>query len=292
MSTVYQTKPIVSGKGLGARILGVDLSHSLDDETFRLIERAYNENAVIVIPGQKLSPSQQIEFSRRFGPLKVNMLKQYLLPGHEEIIVISNVVENGKPIGQADAGHHWHTDESYLAEPARGSILHALEVPVKDGEVLGDTRFTSTAEAYDALPGSMKIRLAGLKAVHSWAGRYRNIKQTEGNKHLSDEDRKKIAPEVVHPVIRTHPVTGRKCIYVNPGFTIRIADMPQAESQALLDELWAHCQQPQFQYRHRWTVGDVVMWDNCAAWHFAIPDYQLPLRRRMHRTTTQGTRPF
>jgi taurine dioxygenase len=280
----------------GAEVAGVDLSRPLDDAAFDLIRRAYFEKSIIVFHGQRLTPEQQIAFSRRFGELEIHVLKQYLLPGHPEILVISNIVEDGKLIGLADTDRVavWHTDTSYRAEPSMGSALYALEIPRNaDGDVIGDTLFASTFLAYDALSPAMKRRLEGLKAVHHMTKGYDKAPDKSSANRLSyDESQRNAVPDQAHPIIRTHPVTGRKCIYINKLCVTGIVGMADHESAPLLEEIHAHCTQPQFIYRHRWQVGDLLMWDNCSLQHLAVPDYALPQRRRMHRTTIRGTVPF
>jgi taurine dioxygenase len=213
-------------------------------------------------------------------------------PEHPEIYVLSNIIENGKPVGIKDAGNYWHTDLSYTRAPSRGSIMYAIEVPEKDGAPLGDTQFASTAAAYDALSPELKEKLQGLKAIHRFWDRYLRERKAAGSDVMISDERRAGTPDVVHPVVRTHPFTGRKCLYVNEGFTVGIVGMPEDESRALLKELFAHCTKPEFTYRHQWRVGDIVMWDNCATLHRATVDYALPQRRLMQRTTLTGTEVF
>lgn len=198
--------------------------------------------------------------------------------------------KNGKPIGIKDAGNYWHTDLSYTKTPSRGSILYAIEVPHdENGTALGDTEFASTAAAYDALPEAMKTKLAGLRATHRFWDRYIATRKAAGSDVVVTDERRASTPDVVQPVIRTHPLTGRKSIYVNEGFTIGIVGMPEAESRALLKDLFALCERPEFRYRHKWRVGDVVLWDNCTTVHRLHVDFALPQRRLMQRTTLSGT---
>lgn len=282
------------GGALGAEIRGVDLAQDLDDATFAAIERAWNERSVIVFRDQRITEEQHIRFSRRFGELEVHVLDQYLHPKYPELFVVSNVLdENGRHIGAYDAGRYWHTDLSYMAVPSRGSILYALEIPHDDdGNPLGDTLWCSTAAAYDALPEDVKRRIAGLKAEFSLENRHNKLVADGDPDAALAEAHKKKAPPVVHPVVRTHPVTGRQCIYVNEGQTARILGVPEEESRALLERLWAHVKKPEFVYRHKWRVGDVVMWDNIPTQHLAICDYTLPQRRRLFRTTLRGSVPY
>ena len=274
-----------SGAALGAEI-AFDLSRDMDEQQFREIEVAFHDNIVVVFRGQTLSSARHIEFSRRFGELEIHIVKKYLLPDHPEILRISNVRDaNGELIGLADAGFTWHTDTSYLQRPSRCSLLHAQEVPVRNGEVLGDTIFTNTIAAYEALPDGMKRALAGKKAIHRYSER----------KRIANSPRPKLTqvqldatPDVAHPIVRIHPATGRKALYVTEGECIGITGMPEQDARPLISELHAHCIRPEFQYRHKWQVGDLLMWDNATSMHLAVCDYQLPERRLMYRTTVIG----
>ncbi len=280
---------------IGAEIAGVDLAQELDDETFEQVKNAYYQHSVIVFRDQKLTPQRQVSFSRRFSELEIHVLKQYLLPGHPEILVVSNIVESGTLIGLADAGRVavWHTDMSYLREPSAGSALYAIEIPHNEaGGALGNTLFSSTFAAYDALPESMRKRLAGLSATHHMTKGYDSDEKTPQTRINYRDDQVTRVPDQAHPIIRTHPVTGRKCIYINKLCVTGIVGMTDSESAPLLEELYAHCARPEFIYSHQWRVGDLLMWDNCSAQHLAVQDYALPQRRRMHRTTLKGSAPF
>ena len=277
---------------IGAAITAVDLSQELDEPSHETLVDAWNRHSVLVFRDQGLAPEQLLRFSRRFGGIEVHILDQYLHPDHPEILVVSNIVENGRHVGIYDAGKYWHADLSYMAEPSRGSVLYAIEIPEDGGRSLGDTLWTSTAAAYDALDAPMRHRLDGLKAAFSLANRFNKLVE-DGDRDAALTDVQKARTiEVIHPVVRTHPVTGRKCIFVNEGHTARIVGLAEDESRSLLEELWAHCIRPEFVYRHRWRQGDVVMWDNVPTQHIAIFDYALPQRRLLHRTTLTGTRPF
>jgi taurine dioxygenase len=272
---------------IGASVEGVDLSRDLSDETFAQIENAYDNYSVLVFRGQKLTPEQHIAFARRFDNLEIHVVKKALLAGYPEILLISNIKDAaGEDIGLSDAGQTWHTDTSYRQKPSRGSILYALEIPHgDDGVALGNTKYAGTAKAYDDLPAAMKSKLQGLKAIHSYGFR----KRPEGSQ------RAKITaqvlhetPDIAHPVVRTHPKTGRKALYVFEGECVGIEGMPEAEAVPLIHELTQHCIQDKYIYEHRWRVGDVVMWDNAASLHLAICDYKLPRRRLLHRVTVEG----
>jgi len=283
---------------VGAEIHGLDLGADLDADTFQRVADAFAEHSVLVFKNQRITEAQHIAFSRRFGELEVlGFYQSYLHPEHQEIFVVSNIVENGKPIGLQEAGRVWHTDVSYKKEPSMGSLLHAKEVPhTDDGKPLGDTLFASTSVAYDALPAETRTRIDGLRAVHRLdEARYQREPGTQkarGTRAALTEEQKKLIQDVIHPVVRTHPVTGRKCIYVNELYTFGIVDMPEAEGARLVADLCAHITQPRFIYRHKWSVGDLLMWDNCATQHLAIGDYSASQRRLMYRTTVRGGVPF
>jgi taurine dioxygenase len=278
-----------TGAACGAEIV-FDLSQPIGDSTFAELERHFHDNIIVFFRDQHLTEEQQIAFSRRFGELEIHIVRKYLLPDHPEILLISNIRdENGEHIGLADAGFTWHSDTSYRKYPSRCSLLLAKEVPHRDGRPLGDTVFANTIAAYEALPEAMKRRLDGLKAIHRYAMRRR----------IDNSPRPKLTaaqlaetPDIAHPIVRTHPYTGRKALYVTAGECIGVAGMPDDEALDLIAELDAHCVKPEFCYRHQWRVGDLVMWDNASAMHLAICDYALPERRLMHRTTVIGTQPF
>jgi len=291
------------GRHLGAEISGVDLSWPLDDDTFAQISNAFFDNQVVVFRNQKITPEQHIAFTRRFGALEEHVRKEHRLDGYPEILIVSNVRDgHGRAIGVEDAGRFWHSDLSYRKEPSLLSALYALEVPVKDGRVLGDTSFASTTAAYDALPEDMKRRIADLKNVHSY--RYYRNKNVQAQKeeqarggrvvqeHVPTEEQLKSVPDAEAPIVRTHPVTGRKGLFINEAHTSHIVGLPGNEGDALLARLCAHIIQPEFRYQHHWRAGDLLLWDNCAVQHKANFNYDLPLRRLMYRTTVRGTAPF
>ena len=278
-----------SGAACGAEI-ACDLAQDIDEATFREIEHAFHDNIVVFFRRQNLSNERHIEFSRRFGEPEIHIVKKYLLPDSPEILLISNIRDDrGEHIGLADAGFTWHSDTSYRRRPSRCSLLYAKEVPQRGGRPIGDTVFANTVAAYEALPESMKKLLARLKAVHRYSARRR----------VADSPRPKLTrqqveetPDIAHPIVRTHPYTGRKSLYVTAGECIGIEGMPDDEALDLVAELDSHCVRPEFLYRHKWQVGDLLMWDNTSSMHLAICDYALPERRLMHRTTVIGTVPF
>jgi taurine dioxygenase len=271
---------------LGAEISGLDLALPMNDETFAAVHRAFlQSNGLLVFRDQNLTPEQHIAFSRRFGPLMVHVLRQFLLPGHPEILQVSNIVENGKPIGLGDAGRIWHSDLSYMPEPSLGSLLYAIELP----EEGGDTSFANLSAAYDELPAEIKQQIDGKTAVHSYSHSYAQFSGSKFRPPLTEKQKNEVA-EVVHPVVRRHPETGRKTLFVNEGFTSRIVDLPTAQSRKLLKFLFAHSTQPGFVYRHHWQERDLVLWDNRCTIHLAHgcpPQF----RRHLHRTTVRGDAP-
>jgi taurine dioxygenase len=269
---------IPTGSAVGAEIRGVDLAALCETDDFAIVENAFNEHGVVFFRQQKLTPAQQLDFTRRFGQVVFNTFGEtHGLSDHPGIVVISNVVQDGHEIGVRRAGDAWHSDMCYTAKPPRGTMLYAHEVPMQDGLALGDTCFASAAAAYDALPAQMKQRLEGLQAVFNFAARKRARPITQAQIDAF--------PEVMHPVVRSHPFTGRKCLYVMRNDCTGIVGLPDTEAQLFIAALADHIVRPDFVYRHQWRPGDLLIWDNCTVQHMAVQDYDLPLRRLMHRTT-------
>lgn len=272
---------------LGAEVIGLDLTRPVGDEDFRRIHRAHLNYQVLVFRAQRITPAQQVAFSRRFGPLQIHVLNQFALPGHPEVLIVSNIKENGRPIGLGDAGHYWHSDLSYVEKPSLGSLLHAQELPAEGG----DTLFANQHAAYEALPDDLKQRIAGLRAEHSYLCKYEELRaRNTWRPKLTQVQIDQVQPHV-HPIVRTHPETGRKALFVSEHFTTRIVGLPEDESRTLLDTLFAHSVRPEFIYRHRWQPYDMVFWDNRSVLHLAAgtPD---ALRRKLYRTTVEGDVPF
>lgn len=272
---------------LGTEILDLDLGEPLDDSTVATLQRLLALRGLLVFRDQKnLSPERHVEVSRKFGALEVHVQKRYHHTAHPEILVVSNVVENGTPIGLADAGKYWHSDLSYLAEPSLGSLLHAQELP-KDGS--GDTIFTDMRAAYDALDDATRQRLIGLIAEHSYLARNQAQAAVNPDRKI-DATQAATVPPVEHPVVRAHPVTGRPALFVSEGFTTRIVNLPEDESKDLLQRLFAHSVEPRFHYRHTWRDHDLVFWDNRSTMHLAT-GCPASERRTLYRTTVRGDRP-
>jgi alpha-ketoglutarate-dependent taurine dioxygenase len=273
-----------TGAVLGAEIRGLDLAQPMDDRTFEAVDDAFASYGVIFFRNQRITPQQQVAFTRRFGTIEFNIFgERWSVPGAPEIIVVSNVTENGKPVGVRRAGENWHSDMCYTARPPRGTMLYAIETPALHGLPLGDTEFASTAAAWDALPDDLCRRIEGRRAVFDFTGRKRAFPPT------ADEIARN--PPVTHPIVRTHPRSRRKCLYVMRDDCTGIEGIPAEEAEALIAALADHIAKPQFIYRHQWRPGDVLMWDNCTVQHRAIQDYDLPQRRLMHRTTMGGAAP-
>ncbi|MEK9671666.1 MAG: TauD/TfdA family dioxygenase [Rhodospirillaceae bacterium] len=272
---------------IGSEILGIDLCAPEQDNYFPDIYQEFLDRAVVVLRDQDLSPEELIKFSRRFGKLESHVLSQFNMKEHPEILYISNVREDGKPIGAIHAGQYWHSDLSYMPHPTQASLLHAKEIPSYGG----DTLFVNMRAAFDALSDRMKNFLDGMTAVHDYTLAYEKYFAHLPNRPpLSAEEKAKVPP-VVHPVIRIHPETGRKTLYVNPGFTRRITELTPSESGATLDFLFDHCQRPEFIYRHSWRPGDLVIWDNRQTCHNAVADYDMNERRHLIRCSVEGDVP-
>jgi taurine dioxygenase len=266
------------GASLGAEILGVDLKAPMDDDAFAAFEAALVEHKVLAVRDQFLTTEQHVAFSRRFGELEVHPMRpQGKFP---EILVLDNHKDN--PVLSTDV---WHSDTTFRKTPTKYTILRCEIMP----EFGGDTLWANMEAAYDGLSDTFRAMISGLRAVHD----FQNFRVLFKN---TDEDRIKLHrmedmfPNPSHPVVRTHPVTGRKSIYVNPQFTLRIEGLEPAESRAILDVLFAQARVPEYQFRIRWTPGTIVFWDNRSTQHYAANDYY-PQRRRMERTAVVGDVP-
>jgi taurine dioxygenase len=273
-----------SGAALGARLDGFDLNR-LDDAGFAAIEGALHRHGVIALSDQHIDEDVLVGFSRRFGALEINVTSQFRHPKHPEVLILSNRQRDGKAVGLADAGQGWHSDNSYNRLPGRCSILYALEVPVRDGEVLGDTLFADMRAAYRALPDDVRQRIEGRLAEHDFAKFYDDMIKTKGSTRPPlTEAQRKARPPVQHPLVLRHPYSGDICLYADPGYTTRIIGLPQAESDELLDFLFAHETRAEFIYRHKWRRYDMLIWDNCATIHMATGGYRADEPRHMLRT--------
>lgn len=266
---------VPNNAGLGARVEAVDLGAPLQPGEFRTLLRALGQYGVLCFPGQDLDAPALSAFAGRFGELEVNVANLFHAPGHPEIMILSNMKDAaGRPVGLHDAGQGWHTDMSYSREIALANVLHAKTVPMRGGRPLGDTQFRNMHAAYEDLPAEVRQRLEGRVAIHDFEKFWEVMRMRPGSirKPLTPEQRAK-KPPVAQPIFRTHPITGRRVLYCNPGYAMWIEGLERAESDALLAFLFAHQAQEKYLYSHGWTPGDVLMWDNIGTVHNAVADY-------------------
>jgi alpha-ketoglutarate-dependent taurine dioxygenase len=281
-----------TGEILGATVWGVDLAKPLADADYAVILGGLGRHGVLRFPEQRLEAAALRDFSRRFGSIQ-EMLTGYHEPGMPEVGILSNVVENGRPIGLADAGQDWHTDMSYNPTIGFINVLFAVKVPRRDGRALGATAFVNTHAAYDGLPSDVKARLEHATATHDFNKFWENMRRRPGSARgpMTEEQRRRRPPSV-HPVFLTHPITGRRVLYCNPGYAVRINELDEADSDRMLQMLFAHQLQPKYQYTHHWTEGDVLMWDHIGTLHRAIADYGPDEHRLMKRCQVVADRIF
>lgn len=294
---------------LGAEIKGLDLSRPIDERARTELLELFWRHKVVVVRGQDIDPDGFIRFAEAFGPIEPFFISSYNLPSHPQIYVLSNVRENGKAIGRDGAGTHWHSDSTFTEKPSSVTLLHGVTVPSRGG----DTLFVDTADAYDRLDAATKARIDGRRALHRYQ---RKEFVYSGDRVVDDAERAEIErlkaarlaeeaaagpsptaqrsnrePDRLHPVVRTHPVTGRKALYLNDEMTVGIDGMTDAEAVPLLRQLCEAATDPDRMLRLKWRQGDVVAWDNAATIHtatFTPPDQA----RVMHRLTIEGSVPF
>jgi taurine dioxygenase len=263
---------------IGAEIIGADLLEPLDDATFEQILAAWHQHLVILLRDQKLTEEDQVRFAERFGPPARIHTKQFVQK-HPAVMLISNIREDGKPIGALPDGEmHFHTDQCHQERPAMASMLYAIEIPSKGGNTL----FANAYIAYETLPSDLKRRIQGRKAVNAYD--YDSAATIRGGDVSPD------APSYAHPVVRTHPATGRKALYVNRLMTRHIEGLPPQDSEELLNRLFDHQERPEFIYEHVWRPGDILMWDNRCTLH-ARTDFSPHERRLLRRVTILGEKP-
>ena len=282
-----------SGGAMGATIEGIDLAQPLSERDFKQILRALGEHGVLCFPKQQLATEEFVRFGCMFGELEINVANQFHEPGFPEVMVLSNMTADGKPVGLGDAGQGWHTDMSYSKEIALANVLYAIKVPARDGRALGDTQFRNMHAAYDDLPADIKARLKGRTATHDFAKFWDMMRARPGSQRapLTPEQRAK-KPPVSQPIFRTHPITRRTVLYCNPGYATCIDGMPEAESAELLRFLFQHQAQEKYFYAHQWSKGDVLMWDNIGTVHNALADYRADEPRYMRRLQIMATKDY
>jgi taurine dioxygenase len=265
---------IPSGKILGATVAGLDLAQPLAAEEFTGVRDALGAHGVLRFPKQQLSARQLVDFSARFGKLEINVANAYQEPGLPQVMILSNIVANGKPTGMSDAGQSWHTDMSYSRTIAFANVLYGIKIPRRDGKSLGNTEFCNMHAAYQGLPDDLKRRLEGKTVLHDFNKFWEMMRREKGSRRPPlTEAQRKSKPPVSHPVFLTHPLTGRKVLYANPGYSMRINELPEKESDEILAFLFEHQTQPAYRYAHQWEEGDLMLWEDIGTIHNAVADY-------------------
>ena len=280
-----------SGQTLGARVEDIDLAEPLSDADRRTLLRALGAHGVLCFPNQTFGTAQFAAFARRFGELEINVANLFHEPDFPDIMILSNELRpDGKPVGLNDAGQGWHTDMSYSRDIALANVLHAQAVPMRHGKPLGETQFRNMHAAYDELPDAIRHRIEGRTATHDFEKFWEVMRLRPGSRRSKlTEEQKRRKPPVSQPLVRVHPLTGRKVLYANPGYTMWIDGMDRLESDTILDYLFRHQERVDFLYAHHWAVGDVLMWDNIGTVHNAIADYMPSEPRYMRRAQVMAT---
>tara|TARA_A100001037_G_scaffold306585_2_gene352946 strand:+ start:6514 stop:7362 length:849 start_codon:yes stop_codon:yes gene_type:complete len=274
--------------GFGAVISDIDFKKPLSNSNLNALKKAFVYHQILIFHNQQIKPKHQLALSKHFGPVQKLYAEEHRIPDCPEVVVLSNEQVNGKHIGVVAAGDYWHSDLSPSKTPGLATFLYARKLPSRGG----DTEFANMFKAYATLSEKMKQQISTLKGVHC-ISKLQNprVKVTRPNGEEYYKKQNSI-PTEAHPIVRTHPVTGRKSLYVSPRFTIGIENMEDAEAQPLLDKLFAHQIKPENIYRHKWQVDDLVMWDNRSVNHRACGGYEMNDVRRIHRTSTLGDIPF
>ena len=282
-----------SGATLGATIAGLDLSAALPADALATVMQALGRYGVLRFPAQTLTAAQLKAFSAQLGDLEINVAGAYQEPGLPEVMILSNMVENGKPVGLSDAGQDWHTDMSYSRQIAFANVLYGMRIPQRNGRTLGNTSFCNMHAAYAGLPAELKTKLDGMTVLHDFAKFWDKMRERPGSRRgpLTDAQRQ-AKPPVSHPIFLTHPLTGRKVLYANPGYSMRINELPEQESGETLEFLFAHQTQPAYQYTFEWSERDVLVWEDFGTIHNAVADYSPDEHRLIKRCQVMATRFF
>jgi taurine dioxygenase len=282
-----------SGKTLGATIEGLDLSKPLPANVLEEVMQALGKYGVLRFPDQKLDGKELKQFSLQLGDLEINVAGGFQEPGHPEVMILSNIVENGKPIGLSDAGQDWHTDMSYSRQIAFANVLYGIKIPRRNGKPLGNTEFCNMHAAYEGLPEAMKQKLDGMTVLHDFNKFWELMRGREGSRRAPlSEAQRKAKPPVSHPIFLTHPITGRKVLYANPGYSIRINELNENDSAQTLEFLFEHQTKPEYRYANEWQERDVLVWEDFGTIHNAIPDYGPDEHRLIKRCQVMATRFF
>jgi len=283
-----------TGAILGATVRGIDLAQPIPEPDFGRILNALGQHGVLRFPDQQLSVGDVKRFSELFGEIQGNPIRAAdTTREFPEVGILSNIKERGEYIGSPDAGQDWHTDMSYRDVMGFVNVLYGIRIPRRDGKPLGGTEFSNMHAAYGALPQEIKTRLDGMTATHNFEKFWENMRQNKnsGRPAMTDEQRKR-RPPVVHPVFMTHPITGKKVLYCNEGYALRINELSQAESDEMLDFLFRHQLEMRFRYTHDWNENDLLIWDHLGTIHRAIADYAPDEIRLMRRCQVMATKVF
>jgi taurine dioxygenase len=284
-----------TGAVLGATIRGLDAGKPVADRDFRQVLAALGQFGVVRFPDQHLDEDGVRRFSRLFGDIQGPSSGPLAADGKEVPVVgiLSNLKEDGNYIGAADAGQDWHTDMSYREVIGFVNVLYGIRIPRRDGKPLGGTEFSNMHAAYEALPVAIKSELANATVTHAFEKFWEHMRQhkNSGRPPMTEEQRRR-RPPVVHALFMTHPITGKKVLYCNPGYAIRINELPEAESDAMLQYLFQHQLQDRFRYTHQWTENDLLVWDHIGTIHRAIADYRPDEIRLMRRCQVMATKVF
>jgi taurine dioxygenase len=284
-----------TGAILGATIRGLNAAEPVSRQELGQVLAALGHYGVLRFPDQQLDENGVRRFSQLFGDIQGPSSGPLTKDGKETPVVgtLSNIKENGKYIGSADAGQDWHTDMSYRDVIGFVNVLYGIRIPRRDGKPLGGTEFSNMHAAYDALPADIKTRLAQATVTHTFEKFWEHMRQhkNSGRPPMTDEQRRR-RPPVVHPLFLTHPITGKKVLYCNPGYSIRINELAQAESDAMLQYLYDHQLQERFRHTHQWTEDDLLVWDHIGTIHRAIADYRTDEIRLMRRCQVMATKVF